>query len=99
MLELLCKCPNLDCNRAFFARYQTEFDTGNYYLHETNIGEIEGIQFSKHINNISPNFVNIYNQAHFAEKHNLLEICGVGYRKGLEFLIKDYVITKNPNNE
>jgi hypothetical protein len=38
----------------------------------------------------------IYTQAHAAEALELTEICGVGYRKALEFLIKDYLITKKP---
>ena len=39
----------------------------------------------------------IYNQAFSAEQYNLTEICGVGYRKALEFLIKDYLIINNPD--
>src|SRR5690554_5943536 len=44
-------------------------------------------------------FSQIYNAAYFAEQNNLLEICGVGYRKSLEFLIKDYLITLFPDKE
>ena len=48
--------------------------------------------FSEIINNISQSFVKIYNEAYAAEQMLLLEVCGVGYRKALEFLIKDYAI-------
>lgn len=48
-------------------------------------------QFSDVIHTISPMFVKIYNEAYAAEQMSLMEICGVGYRKALEFLIKDYV--------
>lgn len=97
-LEVIFQCPNLDCNRAFIGRYCKNY--GEYFnLSDVNIGEIQGINFSEHINNLSPSFVKIYNQSHFAEQHNLMEICGVGYRKALEFLIKDYLIKKNPSNE
>ncbi|WBX72977.1 DUF4145 domain-containing protein [Tenacibaculum pacificus] len=41
----------------------------------------------------------IYNEAYSAEQQNLKEICGVGYRKALEFLIKDYVILNNKEKE
>ena len=34
-----------------------------------------------------------------AEKRDLNEICGLGYRKALEFLIKDYLIKIYPNEE
>lgn len=46
------------------------------------------------MNEISPNFVAIYNQAKQAEERDLDQICGLGYRKALEFLIKDYLISR-----
>jgi hypothetical protein len=48
--------------------------------------------FENCINNLSPNFVKIYNQAYKAENLNLDQISGIGYRKALEFLIKDFLI-------
>lgn len=54
--------------------------------------------FDDNINNISKNFVTIYNQSKAAEQYGLSEICGIGYRKSLEFLIKDYCIYKKPND-
>ena len=41
----------------------------------------------------------IYNQALQAETIGLNEIAGLGYRKSVEFLIKDYAIYKNPEKE
>ena len=38
----------------------------------------------------------IYHQAEIAENSKLKELCGIGYRKALEFLIKDYAISKHP---
>lgn len=46
--------------------------------------------FPEEIKNISPKFVEIYNQSKVAEFQSLLEIAGPGYRKALEFLVKDY---------
>ncbi|MBV9127212.1 MAG: DUF4145 domain-containing protein [Verrucomicrobia bacterium] len=51
----------------------------------------------EHVARISPTFVKIYSQAIAAESHKLDEIAGVGLRKALEFLIKDYCIYKHPN--
>ena len=48
--------------------------------------------FPECISNLSPSFVKIYNQSLEAEHHNLDEIAGIGYRKALEFLIKDFLI-------
>jgi hypothetical protein len=53
--------------------------------------------FDQIINDISPNFINIYNQSASAETNNLDEIAGMGYRKSVEFLIKDYLIKKYPD--
>jgi len=44
-------------------------------------------------------FIEIYNQALTAEKNGLTEICGLGYRKSFEFLIKDYLLKKHPKTE
>ena len=48
--------------------------------------------FSPIITELSSAFVKIYNEAYAAEQMSLMEICGVGYRKALEFLVKDYAI-------
>lgn len=97
-LDIIFRCPNLDCNRAFIGIY-SEYFNRQYKLISTNIGEIKEKKFSDYINNLSSSFVKIFNQGHFAEEHGLIEICGVGYRKALEFLIKDYLIKRNPENE
>lgn len=50
--------------------------------------------FAENIKLLSSSFCTIYAQAKNAEELGLNEICGVGYRKALEFLIKDYLIYK-----
>lgn len=55
--------------------------------------------FSDKIHNISLRFVNIYNQAKAAENYNLFEIAGMGYRKALEILVKDYLISQDPSEK
>ncbi len=44
-------------------------------------------------------FVSTYNQSEVAEASNLTEIAGCGYRKSVEFLVKDYLCHKFPDNE
>lgn len=56
-------------------------------------------QFDQNIEKISSQFVKIYNQALQAENIGLDEIAGLGYRKSVEFLIKDFAIYKNPEKE
>ncbi len=55
--------------------------------------------FSDRINALSPDFVEIYHQSQSAENHGLMSICGMGYRKALEFLVKDYAIHLHPDDE
>lgn len=55
--------------------------------------------FEDSIKSVSPMFVKIYNQASEAEHHNLDEVAGIGYRKALEFLIKDFLIYQHPDKE
>lgn len=52
-------------------------------------------EFPLFIKKSSKKFIEIYNQAENAEKSGLNEICGLGYRKAFEFLIKDYILKKN----
>ncbi len=58
---------------------------------------IDSKSFSTIINEISPEFQGIYNEANLAHRFNLLNVCGGGYRKALEFMVYDYVIKKNPD--
>lgn len=53
--------------------------------------------FPKLIKKLSPDFCEIYNQAYIAQQQGSTKISGIGYRKALEFLVKDYAISRNPN--
>lgn len=97
IMEVMLTCPNVLCGKSFIGYY---YHGGNsyYFNGETTIGTLVEKDFSNTILTISPSFGTIYNQAFSAEQYNLTEICGVGYRKALEFLIKDYLIINNPND-
>ena len=49
---------------------------------------------SETIKSISDDFCKIYAEAYKAEVLNLKLVAGPGYRKALEFLIKDYIISQ-----
>lgn len=53
-------------------------------------------QFDPQINILSPEFSIIYNQALQAETSGLDRIAGIGYRKAIEFLVKDFCIHLHP---
>lgn len=55
--------------------------------------------FDEKISDMSPQFVKIYNQSLAAEGNDLDEIAGIGYRKSVEFLVKDFCIKQYPESE
>ena len=96
-LRIVYQCPDSRCKEIFIAYFEGQ--GGGYDLKNTSIGTVKGKTFSEHIIGISPSFVEIYNQALKAEEFGLNLICGIGYRKALEFLIKDYLINLKPQKE
>jgi hypothetical protein len=50
------------------------------------------------IDEISPAFVRIFRQAMQAEMTGWQELVGIGYRKALEFLVKDFLIWQRPDD-
>jgi len=55
--------------------------------------------FSPVISSASPQFCTVYGQASDAESYGLDQVCGVGYGRSLEFLIKDYAKREAPGAE
>lgn len=94
---LLCN----NCYNSFIAQFITTEERQQYLSQLIFYGPKSHQQeaFSDEIQEISPNFVKIYNQACAAESNNLDEIAGLGFRKALEFLIKDYLCMDKPENE
>lgn len=98
--DVFMLCPNKACKRSFVAYYHARYHNHyDCYLTGISKGTIIGRTFPDAINTISPSFSIIYNQAYAAEQDKLYDICGMGYRKALEFLIKDFVIKANPDKE
>jgi len=94
--EIFFICSNNSCQKAFICYYKRIGDNDFELINISN-GSYVKTKFPDEINSISPKFEEIYNQAYAAEQNRLLEICGCGYRKALEFLIKDYAISQNIN--
>lgn len=84
-------CPA--CEDVFMA---THFGSGAVVSCEPN--RFVEKAFTDELTAISPQFVKIYNQASAAESSSLDEIAGIGYRKALEFLIKDFAISQNSDD-
>lgn len=45
---------------------------------------------------MSAEFVSVFNQTEIAEAQNLNDICGMGYRRALEFLVDAYIRKNRP---
>ena len=100
LVQAVFGCPHLDCQTVFIAYYASapgsrSFGSDDYvFLKNTFVRPyFKPEKFDKEIEQLSPNFVKIYTQAKIAEEMGLDLICGPGYRKALEFLIKDFLIS------
>ncbi|MBZ5551076.1 MAG: hypothetical protein LAO21_00035 [Acidobacteriia bacterium] len=52
--------------------------------------------FPSIVSEVSPTFVEIYDQAIAGETHGLIQLVGIGLRKALEFLVKDFACHEAP---
>jgi len=111
-LECVYQCPRPECNSFFVARYvRSDVDIPNtglvgiapglreFILHELVPSTPKKPHIPDEVANTSPLFPEIYTQAIAAETYGLDQIAGGGYRKAVEFLIKDYCIFINKDAE
>ncbi len=94
-------CPK--CERGFMNIYSICTDYQKDYSELTLIKTFPQIKaetiFEDSIKELSSDFVCIYNEAKSAEENDLFLICGLGYRKSIEFLVKDFSIKNNPDDK
>jgi hypothetical protein len=81
-------CPNARCNEIFIGYFKRDTQLNVYFPFGARPIEPVPLAFEEPIKQISSAFCSIYEEAHKAEQFGLTEVCGVGYRKALEFLIK-----------
>lgn len=102
-ISLYCFYVCLTCHKAFIAKYSkfAFVDDSMYEFTETPFispVDVEKKVFDDYLVNLSEDFAATYNEAYEAEQHGLMKICGMGYRRALEYLIKDYLIHKYPKD-
>lgn len=95
---LLVRCSATEC-REYFALQYTRVSENETKLKKYIYRPPITVDLPENIECVSPSFVEIYTQATKAEEEGLDQIAGVGYRKSLEFLVKDYVIFLEPKIE
>lgn len=97
-LYTILECPR--CHQYYFELFQ---DSGRLDYYRQNIFEsisifpnpIPTLDIPTDIETYYPDFYRIYEEAARAESLKLNEICGMGYRKALEYLVKHYAIERN----
>ena len=94
-IEVFLRCKK--CRSSFIGYYSFHHGAGIYILQKLSKGYKRFTEFNQEIKKLSLNFVKIYNESEHAEQEELKEICGMGYRKSLEFLIKDFLISREPD--
>ena len=99
-VQAVFRCTHQECQELFIATYDYDQAAANQY-HSCSLMGIApkhsiNHSFPEIICEISPTFVEIYNQAMSAESQDLDQLVGIGLRKALEFLIKDFSLMENP---
>jgi Domain of unknown function (DUF4145) len=104
-LEQVFRCPSQRCGRLFIAQYtwvesrRDLCEPEHYRLAWLTPTTPREHEFPKEIVAVSPMFVKIFNQAAAAETRGLDEVDGMGYRRALEFLVKDFAAQQNPDQK
>jgi hypothetical protein len=105
--QVIFQCPNAICQEYFIATYwpKTASEPNStvgpvkiYFLSAVAPKRVLARKFTQDIELLSPSFCTIYKEAAHAEDMGLTQICGGGFRKALEFLIKDYLIELRPQD-
>ena len=95
---VIFRCSFEDCLKYFVIEYINDDYESASMVDYTYRPPIK-VKLPENIEKVSPVFIEIYSQATIAESEALNQIAGVGYRKAAEFLIKDYAISKNKDDE
>jgi hypothetical protein len=109
--EILYRCPRALCGHAFIGRCTPDWPAvpanqtrehqkksqNPVHLKLNSLAPIEvrEPELPSEVVEVSPSFKAVYVQSSAAEAYGLNEIAGMGYRKALEFLIKDFSAKKN----
>ncbi|MCA0893854.1 DUF4145 domain-containing protein [Microbulbifer agarilyticus] len=98
LLQVVYRCPLKRCSELFIANYS--MGLGRPYILQslTPIRPTSRL-IPQEVLDVSPAYGQIFSEASAAEDYGLTEIAGVGYRKALEFLVKDYCVFKLPEKE
>src|SRR5437588_7234493 len=97
-VERVFQCPRTVCSRLFIGRYCHNHRSDSFMFTESVPVVLEDLGFPDEVRKISSDFCDIYSQAEKAEQSGWLLVAGPGYRKSLEFLMKDYLCSLTPED-
>ena len=96
-MQVVFVCPKKDCRAVFIAYYEQRY--GALYIGALLPRAPKEPEVPELVAKVSPRFVEVYTQAEAAHSYRLDEVAGGGYRKALEVLIKDFLITKGISDD
>ncbi|MBN2781902.1 MAG: hypothetical protein JXQ66_01530 [Campylobacterales bacterium] len=92
-IDIAFHCTN--CHHMFIGKYK-KLQTNKYTLVDTWPKTLRNINFE--IKDISPNFVKLYEESICAYDSELIQLAGIGLKKSLEILLKDFLLHLNQND-
>lgn len=98
------QCTSGRCGRMFIGVYKVDIPAQGGHTAKFSFKQSIPLDFQppvveELIAMASPTFVETYGQALAAEGHQLTQLTGIGLRKALEFLVKDFSVRLHPADE
>ena len=104
-VQVVYLCTSRDCWNLFIATYgrvgthRADYPDERFRYRAVAPWKPEETKFPDEIDELSPTFVQVFNETKAAEGLGLTNLVGMGLRKALEFLIKDFAIKSHPADE
>lgn len=101
LVQAVFQCVASRCQEMFIGSYKSLGSRGMYEVCDlVSIAPVKALDkaFPDTVAGVSSLFIEIYNQALAAEAQGLSQLVGIGLRKALEFLIKDFACTQHPED-
>jgi hypothetical protein len=98
-LQGLYQCAKLECHNLFIATFYLNASNGYFYFKFAAPFNPIAKSVDPKLTEISPEFVETYQQSWRAKQANMMKIAGTGFRRALEFLVKDYATRDLPDDK
>lgn len=95
-LTIVFVCPSDSCREYFLGYYEKR--NAQYGFLTCRPKETAVPSLPDFVTNISANYCEMFRECYRAEAEGLHQVAGFGYRKALEFLIKDYLVSRRPED-